>query len=537
MSKFLLVCSLIMFSCVFVNIFSRKFGTPALLLFMGLGMLFGSDGLFKIDFDNYILIQHLSTIALVFIIFYGGFCTKWETAKPVLKQATLLSTFGVLITAFLTCVFCYYCLHIGFAESFVIGAVISSTDAASVFSILRSKKLNLKDGTAPLLELESGSNDPFSYMLTIIGIALLTGKSVGYVPILFVKQLVFGILIGTIVAYVAIYLIKKTKIVTDSIRSIFITAVVILAFSLADILEGNGLLSVYIAGIMLGNAKCKNTGILVNFFDGVTALAQLWIFFLLGLTSFPHKMPQIILPATLIALFLTFVARPVAVFSLLLPFKASINQCLLVSWAGLRGAASVVFAVLVVVNVNTVPKYDLFHIVFLIALLSVAFQGTLLPMASKITNMIDENSDVRKTFNDYKEEAAVSLIQIFINEDHIWNNLKLKDVALPHDTLVLLIKRGGQDIVPKGNTQIQTNDLLVLTAPVYSSNTDGDLEEILITEKHNWCGKYISELQLPDNTLIAMINRKGKTVVPRGKTQLKENDLLVLYKQNNMINA
>ena len=531
MSETLLFCSIIMLSCVFVNLFSRKYGMPSLLLFMGLGMLFGSDGLFKIEFDDYNILQQLSTIALVFIIFYGGFSTKWSTAKPVLKQASLLSTFGVIITALFNCAFCYYVLNLGFAESFVIGAVISSTDAASVFSILRSKKLNLKDGTAPLLELESGSNDPFSYMLTVIGIAMLTGQSVDYVPILFIKQLLFGILFGVLIAQAGIWLIKKTKFVSEGMHSIFITAIVILAFALPDILQGNGLLSVYIAGIILGNAKIKNTNVLVNFFDGITSLAQIWIFFLLGLTAFPHKMPEILLPALLIAMFLTFIARPAAVFMLLLPFKASLNQCLLVSWAGLRGAASVVFAVLVVASIDSFPRYDLFHIVFLIALISVAIQGTLLPFVAKLTGMIDNNSDVRKTFNDYQEEAKVSLVQIEINDEHVWNNKLLKEIELPHDTLVLMIKRNNEQIIPRGNNKIKNGDMLVLSAPAYKSDTKVDLEEIIITQTHKWNGKYISELELPHYTLIALLSREGKAVVPRGKTKLLEDDVVVLYKQ------
>ena len=197
---------------------------------------------------------------------------------------------------------------------------------------------------------------------------------------------------------------KKTKLVNDSSRSIFLVAVALFAFALPDLFDGNGLLSVYIAGIILGNSKIRHTNILVNFFDGITFMAQILIFFLLGLTAFPHRMPEIFIPATLVAVFLTFVARPVAVFGLLMPFKASFNQCVLVSWAGLRGAASVVFAVLVVASVNLPEKYDLFHIVFLISLLSVAFQGTLLPLAAKMTNMTDDSADVRKTFTDYQEE-------------------------------------------------------------------------------------------------------------------------------------
>ena len=531
MSEVLIIFALIMFSCVFANAFSGKLGMPALILFMGLGMLFGSDGLFKIPFDNYEILQQISTIALIVIIFYGGFCTKWLTAKPVVKQATVLSTLGVVFTAFLTCAFCYYVLKMDFAESFLIGAVISSTDAASVFSILRSKKLNLKYNTSSLLELESGSNDPFSYMLTVIGIAIYSGKSFYEFPIMFVKQVSFGILAGISVVIFGIYFLKKTKLInTDSSRSIFIAALAILAFALSDIWGGNGLLSVYIAGIILGNSKIKNTKILVSFFDGITFMAQILIFFLLGLTAFPHKMPEIFVPASLIALFLTFVARPVAVFSLLMPFKASLNQCLLVSWAGLRGAASIVFAVMVVATVDTPEKYDLFHIVFLISLLSVAFQGSLLPIASKLTNMIDETGDVRKTFTDYQEESAVSLIQIYIGEGHIWKNKKLREIALPQDTLAVFVKRHGEEIVPKGNTELLEGDYLVLNAPVYNSS-NGVLEEHTLTKNHSWTGKQISELNLPEHSLIVMITRNGKTLIPRGKTTLQDKDVVVVLQQ------
>lgn len=524
----LVLFALIAFSCIFVNTFSGKLGTPALLLFMCLGMLFGSDGIFKIPFENYDVLQQISTIALIFIIFYGGFCTKWSTAKPVLKQATLLSTLGVVITALLTCAFCYYGLNMNFAESFLIGAVISSTDAASVFSILRSRNLNLKYSTAPLLELESGSNDPFSYMLTIIGIAIYMGKSFDYFPILFAKQIIFGILAGVVIAVISIKIMKKTKLVNDSSRSIFLVAVALFAFALPDLFDGNGLLSVYIAGIILGNSKIRHTNILVNFFDGITFMAQILIFFLLGLTAFPHRMPEIFIPATLVAIFLTFVARPVAVFGLLMPFKASFNQCVLVSWAGLRGAASVVFAVLVVASVNLPEKYDLFHIVFLISLLSVAFQGTLLPLAAKMTNMTDDSADVRKTFTDYQEESAFSLIQIFIGNNHIWKDKFISEISLPQDTLAILIKRDGKDIVPKGDTKILEGDFLVLSAPVYNKGANGSLEEFSITDDHAWNGKQISELNLEKNSLIVMISRHGNTIIPRGNTVLQTKDKVVL---------
>ena len=307
-------------------------------------------------------------------------------------RATILSTLGVLVTAGLTGVFCYFVLHFSYVESFLIGAVIYSTDAESVFSILRVKHLNLRDGTASLLEIESGSNDPMSYLLTIIGISLLGNSGTGNIPLMIFMQLALGILVGVVVALIGITLLTKTNFIPEGLETIFVIAIVIFSFGLAELIGGNSYLSVYLLGILLGNSRIRNKNILIPFFDGVTGLAQILIFFLLGLLAFPHRMPDIMVPALLIALFLTFVARPIAVFGILLPFRCSIQQCLLVSWAGLRGAASIVFAIMVIAGGGDI-SLDLFHIVFMVALLSVAFQGTLIPKVAEKLNMVDNSAD------------------------------------------------------------------------------------------------------------------------------------------------
>ena len=207
----ILLCATVIFSAIFTNKFLKALGVPALLFFMVLGMIFGSDGIFKINYENFKITKELCSIALGFIIFYGGFCTKWETAKPIAMKAAVLSTIGVFLTAILTCVFCHYVLDVSFLESFLIGSVIASTDAASVFSILRLRNLNLKESTAPLLEIESGSNDPMSYVLVVLAMTLLQGQSVGFVLGLFLKQMIFGILIGILIAKIAISIFEKTK--------------------------------------------------------------------------------------------------------------------------------------------------------------------------------------------------------------------------------------------------------------------------------------------------------------------------------------
>lgn len=460
----LILCSSVILLAIFSSKFLDALGIPALLFFMCLGMLFGTDGIFKISFADFANTKDIASLALGFIIFYGGFCTKWTTAKPIIAKAAVLSTAGVFLTAVLTSVFCHFVLELSFLESFLIGAVISSTDAASVFSILKAKNLHLKENTAPLLEIESGSNDPMSYVLVILAITLMQNQSSGFVIALFFKQMIFGILIGVLVAKISIYIYEKTSIITDENGSLFIIALVLLSYLLPFFCDGNPFLAVYFLGIILGNANILNKVPMMHFFDGITKLAQIGIFFTLGLLAFPREVPSILLTGMLIFLFLTFIARPAAVFLLLSFFKSGINQCLLVSWAGLRGVASIVFAIIAMDSGITL-HYDLFHLVFLISILSVAIQGTFLPLAAKMTNMIDPHVDIKKTFNDYEEECAVKLLRITVPKNHEWVGKPIRCLEFPQKSLAVLIKRKQERIIPKNSTVIQAGDNITLSLP------------------------------------------------------------------------
>lgn len=525
----LLLCCAIILSCIIANRFSNKFGMPALLCFMALGMIFGSDGLFKISFTNYMMTEQLCTIALIFIMFYGGFGTKWQTARPIAVKAVMLSTLGVIVTAFLTCFFCYQILHFSFSESFLIGAVLSSTDAASVFSILRSKNLNLKNSTAPLLEIESGSNDPMAYMLTMVALAMISGNNDTSIPIMMIAQIGIGASIGIACAWLGILVLKKDDLITIGMDTVFVIALVLLSYALPTLLGGNGYLSVYLTGIFLGNSEINNKITLVHFFDGITGLAQILIFFLLGLLSFPHLLPRLFLPALLIALFLTLLARPAAVFLILLPFRSSLRQCLLVSWSGLRGAASIVFAIMVIAK-GTSLEHDLFHIVFFISLLSVAIQGSLLPMIARKLDMVDNSSDIRKTFNDYQDDSDLTLMRMYIPTGHNWENRKIEDVSFPTGSLALMIKREEDTLIPRGNTTILAGDTLILSVPSYREENDRNLKEIQIDAQHNWCGCTIADLKLPQNILIALIKRGDENIIPQGSTVIHPDDRVVIYK-------
>ena len=285
MTVVILGIALVILLCVLAEKFSDKFGMPALILFMFIGMLFGSDGIFKIPFDNFAAAETICSIALVFIMFYGGFNTKWSVAQPVAVKAITLSTVGVLLTAGLTTVICKFLFGLTMAEGFLIGSVLSCTDAASVFAILRKHKLNLKDGTASILEVESGSNDPVAYMLTIIAISMLGNGSDTNVLGLIVLQLVFGVLVGVLMSRISLFIMTKTRLITEGLDTIFMIAMVLVCYGVAGVVNGNAYLSLYLFGIIIGNSRIRNKQMLIPFFDGVTSLSQILIFFVIGLLT------------------------------------------------------------------------------------------------------------------------------------------------------------------------------------------------------------------------------------------------------------
>ena len=458
----LILASLVVLICIFSSKVLYKFGVPSLLIFLVLGMIFGSEGIVGIQFDNYKIAEEIGSCGLIFIMFYGGFCTNWKLAKPVVTKAVLMSTVGVVITAGLTGLFCVGVLKVSLLEGLLIGSVVASTDAASVFSILRSQKLNLKGGLASILEIESGSNDPFAYMLTVTILSFMAGGGDHSIIKLLLSQVIFGVLIGVVLAKASAWILKNITFEIEGLYPVFVIAIALLSYSLSSLLGGNGYLSVYISGIILGNSKIQNRKSLVRFFDGISWLMQIMLFFILGLLSFPSQLHLVLVPGILISVFLIFVARPIATFSILSFFKVPIKQQLFVSWVGLRGAASIVFAILAVNN-QAIIQTDIFHIVFFIALFSVALQGTLIAPIAKKLDLVDSESVVLKTFNDYKEEMNTKLVELEVTPESSCANKTIMDANIPDEILVVMIKRAGNVVHPKGATMINVGDILVLS--------------------------------------------------------------------------
>ena len=528
MSEVLLIAAIVIIICVLINKISVKLGIPVLLLFIALGMFFGSDGAIKIPFENYAFAEQICSTALIFIMFYGGFGTKWNEARPVAAKSILLSTLGVLLTAGITGLFCHYVLGLRLLESLLLGAVVSSTDAASVFSILRSKKLNLKYRTASLLEVESGSNDPTAYMLTVLVLTFMKGTAdPGAIVYMIFAQVVYGIFSGVAIAFAALLILRRFKFSVAGFDTAFVLAIAVLAYAAPSAVGGNGYLSAYIAGIMLGNSKFKNKTALVNFFDGLTGLMQMLIFFLLGLLSFPSRLPSVLLPSLAIAGFLTFVARPVAVFALLGPFGSKLRQMLLVSWSGLRGAASIVFVIMAAIS-GISTENDVFHMVFCIVLLSIALQGSLIPLFARKLNMVDNSGNVLKTFNDYANEVEIQFVKLAVDSGHPWRDKRIRNIPLPPDMLAVSLIREKKALIPKGATRIHTGDILVLGAPAFQDDTPVELTEISIDENSAQRNRRICDLRHDSDALIVLIKRGGRCIIPSGKTVIRQGDVLVV---------
>ena len=561
----LLLMGVVIALCIFINRVTDKLKIPSLLLFIALGMLFGVLLRPQIgNFTDYGLGNVVCSICLVFVIFYGGFGTNFREAKPVAPQALLLSFAGTALTAGIVGVFVYYVFRllpffdggIGWVESLLIGSVISSTDAASVFNILRTRRLNLKYRTSSLLEMESGSNDPTSYMLAFVFTAVLAAQygvaesalSAGEIVGMIFAQVGFGAVAGVGFGFLGIFVLKRFSFNMGQGGTIFILALSLVTYALptvlgevtgVSVLSGNGYLAVYICGIMLGNARIPQKRDCVRFFDALTGVAQMMIFFLLGLLATPEWLiqPQVLIPALLVFVFMTLVARPVAVAGLLAPFRARINQIGVVSWAGLRGVASVVFAIFAVstlaapagtdTQTGSLLPYDLFSIVFVIVIVSILVQGTLLPFMSRKMRMLGDSDNVLRTFNDFQEESDVCFVKVVVGKNHPWAGKKLKDCVMPREFLVVLLLRGNEVIVPNGNTDIGAGDVLVTAAPEFENRENFGMYEEYLGKAHPWAGKLVRELELPAGWLIAMIKRKGGTVIPYGATRLSEGDTLV----------
>lgn len=471
----LLVFSSLFFVCILAGKAGNRFGVPALLLFLSVGMFFGSDGL-GIYFDNIKVAQRLGTVALSIILFAGGLDTKVSDIKPVLAPGVTLATLGVLVTALATGVALYWVMGDVFGGDIMLclllAATMSSTDSASVFSILRGKGLNLKHNLRPTLEMESGANDPMAYVLTLTFISLsLQGGSPdwGGVIGMLVTQLVIGAVAGWLFGKALVWCVNRINMDNVALYPILVLAGSFFVFAATYYLHGNSYLAVYIAGLIVGNSKFVHKRSTRNFFNAATWLSQLSMFLTLGLLVNPSELKSVFIPGMIISLMMIFVTRPLSVFVSLAPFrKYTLKDRLFVSWVGLRGAVPIIFAILC--RASGVPhSEDMFNIVFLCTLVSLVVQGTSLPLVAKWLGVSEPPAPVSSAspqqFDiDFPEEIKSTTSEIEITSSMLSAGGRLMDLRMPEKTLVIMVKRGENYFVPTGKTSLREGDhLMVLT--------------------------------------------------------------------------
>ena len=468
--NFLLVGAILLIIAVFAGKMAYRFGAPALLLFLGVGMFFGYN---FITFESAEMTQIIGMVALCIILFSGGMDTRYSEIRHVMGPGVMLATVGVALTALIVAGFVrlvtpLFGIEITFPFALLLAATMSSTDSASVFSILRTKKQGLRENLRPLLELESGSNDPMAYILTVLLVSILSGSvhegiSIGSSIFMFFVQMFVGVMLGYGLGRGTVWVINHINIANAALYSVLLLASVFLTFSFTSLLQGNGYLAVYIAGLVVGNNKLVHKRTMTTFFDSFTWLCQVIMFLTLGLLVNIEELLQfnVVILGCLVGAFMIFVARPLAVFACLAPFRQfSTKARHYISWVGLRGAVPIIFATYPVVE-HIDGAEMLFNIVFFVTLISMAVQGT---TVSGMANALGLAYEERETSfgEEMQEYMRAAFSEVEVNNQMLSGGNKLSDISLPDNTLVVMICRDGDYFVPRGNTELLEEDKLLI---------------------------------------------------------------------------
>lgn len=462
----LLIGSILLLVSTLAGKTSHKFGVPTLIFFLIIGILAGSEGIGKIYFDSPYVAQLIGITALNFILFSGGLDTNWESIRPIMWRGVMLSTIGVFVTAFSLGLFAHYLLGFTWLEGMLLGSIVSSTDAAAVFSILRRKGVALKGYLRPTLEFESGSNDPMAYFLTISFTSLLThpDMSLQQLAPLFLKGFLIGAAMGYIMGRISTLLINNIKLDTDGLYPVLVLGLAMFTYSATEFIGGNGFLAIYLCAVILGNSNFIHRRALIKFYDGQAWLMQIILFLTLGLLVYPSKVLPLAGMGILISIFLMLIARPLGVFISLFFFKTSIRSRMFISWVGLRGAVPIVFATYPLIA--GIPKAELiFNLVFFISITSVLFQGTTLVYVARMLGVALPQKAKRRSSLDIELNDNTKSIRIEVQlskQNKVGN--KIVDIDFPKTAQIMSIERDGEFIIPNGSSRLLEGDKLLILA-------------------------------------------------------------------------
>jgi cell volume regulation protein A len=461
----MLGAAILLLLCVVASKVTGKMGMPTLVVFLGVGLLAGSEGIGKIHFDDALATQSLGIVALSYILFSGGLDTKWKSIRPVIRSGTSLATLGVLLTCLLVGTFVHFVLSLPLLESYLLGAIISSTDAGAVFTVLRSRNIHLKGNLKPLLELESGANDPMAVFLTTGILSMMQSKNLSVLEMvpLFFQQMFIGVVMGYVSGRLLVWSFNSIKLQIEGLYTVLSLAIVLFIFSATQALKGNGFLAVYIAGVVLGNHNFVLKKSLTLLHDGISWLMQCAMFLTLGLLIYPSKVMGVMDKGILISAFLILVARPVSVFVSLMFSRLTFREKSLISWVGLRGSVPVVLA-----TYPLVAGFDsnvmIFNLVFFVALSSLIIQGTSIPLVSKLIGVYDKHEPVVKNYSSTPGHLS-DIVTVDVPRHSQTVNKSLVDLGINSDkSLIIAIERNEEVIIPRGTTIIEAGDKISVMA-------------------------------------------------------------------------
>lgn len=465
--QIILTVGALLFVSIAVSKLSERSGVPTLLLFLGIGMLAGSDGLGGIHFDDVDAANLVGTFALAYILFSGGMGINWASVRPVLGRSAVLATAGVAVTAFLLGAFAHLALGVSLLEGLLIGSIVSSTDAAAVFAVLRSRGVGLKGGLKPLLEMESGSNDPMAVFMTIALIRLLMEPGAAWTDLIpsFLVNMSLGAAAGLAMGRGAAWVLNRIRLDYEGLYPVLSMSVVLITYGLSEMAGGNGFLAVYVCGLVLGNSDFSHKRLVEKFHDGLGWLMQICMFLLLGLLVFPSRLEPVMGGAMAVAVFLMFVARPLAVHLVMLGSSFSLRERTLIAWTGLRGAVPIVLA-----TFPLTAGYEhadaIFHMIFFVVLASVLLQGTtLMPFARLLK--VDEPLSARPRYPlEFEKTEAMGgdTREIEIQPGTFAVGKLISELGFPPEALILLVRRGNSFLIPRGRTRIEPYDTLLIIA-------------------------------------------------------------------------
>ncbi len=463
-----LVAGFLFFMSLVAGTLSEKFKVPALILFLAIGMLAGVDGPGGLDFSDAEAANQVGTFALAFILFSGGFQTRWSDIKPIVTQGVVLSTLGVLLTSVFAALPIAMLPQFNYKDAFLLGAIISSTDAAAVFSILRTQKVGLQGALKPLLEFESGSNDPMAVFLTLTALTWLKTPDVPVteLAIKFVVQMLAGGAMGLLMGRFACYMIQRLKVSNEALYPVWGICIVLTTFGLTESVYGNGYLAVYICGIVMGGGDFLYKYSLQRFHEGFAWLMQIIMFLVLGLLVNPKELVNfsVISVGLLISFALMFFARPLAVFIGSMFSRFNFREKLFVSWTGLRGAVPIILATYPLTEGHTQAKY-MFNLIFFVVLTSVMLQGKTLANVAKwlkLDAVVREAKTYPLAFDITPGSGTEETREVDITPEAAVVGQTVSQLKFPEGVAILLINRGAKFLIPKGGTVLQADDTLLL---------------------------------------------------------------------------